>query len=251
MSPRFLPLVLLALLIPAPLPAAKPDAEPARASASFRFVSFAPVKDVWVQAKPGKFVAVQTPVAFIGAPVRISMSGPVGLFAKTPGESKGDPAVDYTRLTAFGAADAPRQLVVLFGDATGGIMAQAIPDNEARFPFGRVLAINLTGAPLRMSLGDTEFALPAKGAHLCPAAAKVSELGDVAVKITEPAPEGPKVVYSTVWPSGEQLRTMVFLYRDAAGRLMVRTIEDPKSPLLAEAPEESAPKRDSGASRKL
>ncbi len=211
-------------------------------SVSFRFISLAPAKELWARTASGKYVGVQAPSTFIGAPVRVAVDGPVGLFTKSaasvrPGEA------GYERVTAFSAAPgAPRQLVLLFGDASGGVTAQAIPDNATRFPYGRVLAVNLTGEPLSMNLGGAECSLPAKGAQLCPPPKAASDLGDMAVRITAPSADGPRVVYSTVWPSGAKLRTMAFLFNDASGRLMVRTVEDPEVKELVEAPDEKAAK---------
>lgn len=248
-------LLLLALaVLPGSLEAAA-DSAP-KSTASFRFVSFATLKDVCVHGPGGKFVPVQTPATFIGAPVRIPVDGPVTLFLKSPAaapDSAGTEALPesaFTRLTTFNAAEAPRQLVLIFGDARTGFKAQAVPDNAERFPYGRVLAINLTGAPLHMSLGGSEFALPPQGSLLCPPAKTKTDLGDFAVKVVDPSPAAPKVLYSTVWPSGPKLRTMAFLYKDAAGRLMVRTIEDPEVKELVEAPSAKPGKSSKGAPRR-
>ena len=77
-----------------------------------------------------------------------------------PAKDKAKPADEFKAVVAFMPVKAARQMVLLFGDLQAGIRAEAIPDTDERFPFGRVMVINLTGERFRMELGGTAFPGP-------------------------------------------------------------------------------------------
>ena len=51
----------------------------------------------------------------------------------------------------------------------------------------------------------------------------------------------PRLFYTTVWADQPKIRTLVFLYKDATGRIIVRPVTDTDVPVLREAPQD-APK---------
>ena len=204
------------------------------ASTSYRFVSFAPRQEYWVQSKKNQYTTIQTPSVCVGAPVRVTAEGPLVLYTRAETEAG---APTYTPVATLSPVASPRQIVLILGGADGRVGAHAIPDTESAFPFGRVLAINLTDRPMQMTLGGSPCTIPVKGSLLCPAPKSTTDLGDMAVKVSEQTETGPKLAYSTVWPSGGKLRTLAFLYRETNGRLRVRTVEDVECKEMAEAPE--------------
>ena len=213
--------------------AAGADEKPA--DASFRFLCFSELPPLCAKDTHGKYVPVETHTNFIGRPVRLATKDGVAL---TPCDDKGEPlkqgGVQAAPLGMFNAIPGtPRQFVLLFSDKKK-ISAHVIPDTVDKFPFGRVLAVNLTGVPLRMEYGNKTNNIPATGAFLCAEPKSLIGESDASVRITT-ASEGKKVIYSTVWPHYAKVRTLAFIYKNEAGRIIVRTVSDADVPELAEA----------------
>jgi len=221
--------------------AEKPETKPR--DASFRFLKFAVLPELCTRNAAGRFEVPDAFPGFIGRPVRLRIGAPIPLYrtdGKTGGPAKHDgelapPLLDVTPL------EAPRQLVVLFGDESKPV-ASVIPDNPARFPFGRVLAVNLTSKPIRAAIGDVATVVPAGGSVVCGMPKQLGGTGNVAVQLFGADMVGRRL-YSSMWPYDTKVRTLAFFYENTAGRLIVRTVLDAHVPELAEAREDPASAR--------
>lgn len=233
MNPRLLFRIATAVLaFSSGASAAEPAPAKPRESASFRFLKFAEVPELSVKDHGGHFVKPDIFSGFIGRPVRLPVREPVALFRV---EAKGTPTEKTPPLVSFKALDAPRQLVVFFGKPDKP-EARVIPDNPARFPYGRILAVNLTDTAYDAKVGDVVTRIPAGGSALCAQPDRLVGTDNVAVSLygTDIRRER---LYGSVWIFSTEIRTMAFIFKNDSGRLIVRTVQDANVPEVAEAAE--------------
>lgn len=209
-------------------------------TASFRFLRFTELPALCAAGVGGDYKPVEAYTGFIGNPLRLPSKKPVSLFASDKngkplkaGEALAPPLASFTPL------DTPRQLVVLFGDAKKAD-ARVIADTPATFPFGRVLAVNLTDKPLKIEIGGATTSLVTGNATVCAEPEKFVGADNTAVRITTGEPADTRI-YSSIWTHNTAVRTMAFVYKNEAGRIIVRTILDANIPGTAEAAPEKKP----------
>lgn len=220
--------------------AAEPAEKPK--TASFRFLRFSEVPELCVAGADGKYLAVEAHPGFFGKPLRLRTGGPIALFRR--GED-GNPVKDRDKaappLGLLKPVDAPRQIVVLFANGDK-VEPRAVADMPDRFPYGRALVINLTDAPLSAEIGGAVSKVPARGAGLCDAPAKV--VGQNNIKVAFYASDAErKRFYSSVWVHDTKVRTLAFVFKNEAGQTLVRTIVDEYSPDFEEAAPEAPAKK--------
>lgn len=239
-----------------------------RSTVSVRFLAFDALDHPCVlQTADGRWESPNISNVYFGRPVRLSTKTPLALFAGTPekqitappspGESPpaapakstgaSAPAKDAKPVATVALIDAPRQFVFLF-KAKDTLRALVMPDTGDNFPFGSVLTFNLTKQPVQASLGKSRVTVVPGGKALAAGIVADNQFGDVTVQFRGVVNGTKALLYSTTWVVNPETRTFVFLYEDAAGRVLVKPISDANVPGLLEAPEEKPAK--SPAARK-
>lgn len=234
MTARPIRIGIIALFMGAAISAFSSTEEKASSGASFRFLKFSDAPDLCAKNIEGKFVPLDIFSGFIGRPVRLSTQNHIALFAQDKealpvkiGKELAPPVV------TFEAIDAPRQLVVLF-KSEDKFEARVIPDTTSHFPFGRVLAVNLTEQNYEADIGGAPTQIPARGSAVCAGPRKTLGPDNASVSLSESGRKG-NPDYTSVWIFGPKIRTMAFIYKNSSGRLLVRIIQDTDTPSMAEA----------------
>lgn len=229
-----------------------------RASVSVRFLAFDAIETPCVlQTADGRWTSANISNVYFGQPVRVSTKGPLALFATESSPLAGTnsppvttsvisaPSKNAKPLVTAALINSPRQLVFLF-KGKDAVRALVMPDSDDHFPFGSVLAINLTNKPIQGFVGKSKITVPPGGRALASNVGVDNKSGDISVRFRGSVNGKDALLYSTIWSIKPDTRMFVFLYEDESGRVLVKPIRDANVPDLVEASESTAVKATSG-----
>lgn len=217
----------LALACSAPAQPAKESAKPEKGLSVRILAEVAPesIGKVYLQAGETQSVQFELTTSQLGAPVAVPART---LVLKTVEKNL---ALCPIQLPETGQSFA----IVLVTAKPAGYSPLVVRTDDPAFKAGDVVFINRTEKTILGKLGDTPLVLPSgQMKKERPSSPKENAYYDIAFATR--GENGDKLISSTRWPIDNQLRSYVFFFADATGKITYRAVDEYMTPPVSAKP---------------